>query len=176
MSRTQFLIIWLALAIAILTFMAIAWRARKRRGQQLALEDVDLNGDVLGEFTKVGYVSTTPIGEPLERVAIPGLTYKGWADVTVRGDGVEIQVAGERAVTVQAEQLLGSAAAGRRIGKVVERDGLALLQWKSQAAGERELESSFRFSSPAEHRRFVELASSITPKISHTTHTSQEDA
>ncbi|GAA1319434.1 hypothetical protein ACFSWE_06105 [Leucobacter albus] len=180
MTRTMFLIIWLIIAAGILTFMAIAWRARKRRDAGLALPDANLAGDVLAAFTHVGYVSTTPIGSPLERVAIPGLTFKGWADVTVRRDGVEIAVQGERPVEIPAAQLRGTDAAGRRIGKVVERDGLALLQWESVAAGSRDLESSFRFATPAEHRRFVDVASrvatSTSNNVSQNTHTSQEDA
>ena len=176
MTRTMFLIIWLLIAGGLLTFMALAWRARKRRDAGLALPDIDLAGDVLAEFQHVAYVSTTPIGAPLERVAIPGLTFKGWADVTVRRDGVAIAVQGERPVEIPAAQLRGTDAAGGRIGKVVERDGLALLQWQSQSMGERELESSFRFSSPAEHRRFVDTAGEVSKSISRNTQNTQEDA
>ena len=176
MSRTGFLILWLVIAAGILTFMAIAWRGRTRRDAARALPAVDLAGDVLAAFSHVGYVSTTPVGEPLERVAIPGLTFKGWADVTVRRDGVEIAVQGERPVEIPAAQVRGSGAAGRRIGKAVERDGLALLQWESLTPASRELESSFRFSTPGEHRRFVEVTSEVAKNSPQTTHTSQEDA
>lgn len=184
MTRTMFLILWLVIAGGLLTFMALAWRARKRRDAGLALPAVDLGGDIIGAFTHVGYVSTTPIGSPLERVAIPGLTFKGWADVTVRRDGVKISVQGERPVEIPAAQLRGTDAASGRIGKAVERDGLALLQWESEAAGKRELESSFRFSTPAEHLRFIEAAEAVAthaPKgapqnISQNNHSSQEDA
>lgn len=176
MTRTMFLILWILIAAGIFTFMALAWRARKRRDAGLALPEIELGGDVLAEFTHVGYVSTTPMGAPLERVAIPGLTFKGWADVTVRRDGVEIAVQGERPVDIPVAQLRGVGAASGRIGKAVERDGLALLQWQSESAGRRELESSFRFSSPAEHRRFVDSAGQISQNTTQINHSSQEDA
>ncbi|KUF07031.1 hypothetical protein [Leucobacter sp. G161] len=176
MTRTMFLVIWIVIAGGLLTFMAVAWRGRKRRDAALALPELGLAGDVAAEFAHVSYVSTTPKGAPLERVAIPGLTFKGWADVTVRRDGVEIAVQGERPVEIASAQLRGTDAAAGRIGKIVERDGLSLLQWQSQAAGARELESSFRFSSPTEQRRFAAAVSEISQNTSQTNHSSQEDA
>ena len=158
--------------------MAIAWRARKRRDAGYAPAARELAGDVIAEFSHVGYVSTTPAGAPFERVAVPGLTFKGWADVTVRRDGVEIAVQGERPVVIPATQLTGAGAASGRIGKVVERDGLALVSWRGVGGsqGDRDLESSFRFSTPAEHLRFIEAVGVIADQNFQTTHTSQEDA
>lgn len=185
MSRTMFLILWLVIASGILTFMALAWRARNRRDAGLALPDHGLAGDVVQKFEHVGYVSTTPAGAPLERLAIPGLRYKGWADVTVRRDGVEIAVTGERPVHLAAASVRGTDSAGGRIGKVVERDGLALLGW--EGIDGRPVESSFRFSTVGDQRRFAAAVGEIAPGTatenfsppiasSKTTHTSQEDA
>ncbi|UTX51798.1 PH-like domain-containing protein [Leucobacter aridicollis] len=185
MSRTMFLILWLVIASGILTFMALAWRARNRRDAGLALPDHGLAGDVVQTFEHVGYVSTTPAGAPLERLAIPGLRYKGWADVTVRRDGVEIAVTGERPVHLAAASVRGTDSAGGRIGKVVERDGLALLGWEGTDG--RPVESSFRFSTVGDQRRFAAAVGEIAPGTatenfsppiasSKTTHTSQEDA
>lgn len=176
MNRLTFLIIWIIFAAAILSFMLIAWRGRKRRYAGLAQPELDLAGDVIASFTHAGYVSTTPVGQPLERVAIPGLSFKGWADVTVRRDGVEIAVTGERPVTIAAQQVRGTEFAGGRIGKVVERDGLALLSWQSSDSSARELESSFRFDTPTEQRRFAAAVGELTTNSQKTTHTTQEDA
>lgn len=176
MSRLTFLIIWVIFAGALLSFMLMAWRARKRRDAGLAQPELDLGGDILATFERASYVSTTPVGQPLERVAIPGLSFKGWADITVRRDGVEIAVTGERPVTIAASQVHGTEFAGGRIGKVVERDGLALLTWQSSGATPRELESSFRFGTPVDQRRFADAVAQIGSHSSQTTHTSQEDA
>lgn len=174
MNRMTFLLIWTVLAAALFTFMVIAWRARKRRDSGLALPAIGLAGDIIATFAHAGYVSTTPEGAPLERLAIPGLRYKGWANITVRADGIELAVTGERPVEIAADRVLGTDYAGGRIGKVVERDGLALLGW--QSADGRRVESSFRFNSPTEQRRFADAIAEITPDIIQTTHTSQEDA
>jgi hypothetical protein len=120
-------------------------------------------------FPRAGYVSTTPVDSPFERLSIPGLRYKGFAALTVLSDGVVISVTGEEPVRIPAAQLRGSGTASGRIGKAVERDGLSLLRW---VAGERSLESSFRLANPAEQAAFAEAID----KISLTPSTSQEGA
>jgi len=40
-------------------------------------------GELIAEFSRVLYVSTTPVGEPLSRVAAPGLRYRGQAEIAV---------------------------------------------------------------------------------------------
>lgn len=184
MSRTMFLVIWVVFAASILLLMALAWRARKRRHAHLAQPPLGLAGEVIASFAHAGYVSTTALGAPFERLAIPGLSFKGWADVTVRRDGVAIAVTGERPVEIASAQLRGTDAAGGRIGKVVERDGLSLLRWESGGGAEaRELESSFRFESPSEQLRFAEAIAAVTTTRTDTntntnthTNTSQENA
>ena len=107
-------------------------------------------------------MSTTPVGSPFERVAIPGLRYKGFAEVTVRRDGVSIAVTGEPAVNL-------------------ERDGLSLLQWRAHEAPEhtegseaRVLESSFRFTTSPEQQAFADAIAHILQ--TEQSHTTQEDA
>ncbi len=169
MNRITFLLIWIAIAVGIFTFMAIAWRARKRRDATLIPETVGLTGEPLATFAHVSYVSTTPVGEPFVRVAVPGLSYKGWADVAVHHEGVAIQVTGEPRIEISAERVRGTDTARGRIGKVVERNGISLLQWEARQAdsGARDLESSFRFDTPAEQRRFAAAISEMNP-IHHT--------
>lgn len=117
-------------------------------------------GDVIAHFPRAGYVSTTPEGEPLVRVALPGLRYRGNAELTVRSDGVTIVVTGESPVHIGRSQLRGSTTARARVGKAVERDGLAVLQWKNSG---RALESSFRFALPAEQHSFVAAIDTVAP-------------
>lgn len=177
MNRLTFLLLWIAIAATIFTFMVIAWRARKRRDAHLKPEAFAPSGEPIASFGHVGYVSTTPVGEPLVRVAVPGLSYKGWADVAVHSDGVAIAVTGEPRVGISASHVLGTNTASGRIGKVVERDGLALLQWET--IDHTNLESSFRFSSPTEQLRFSAAIAEMTPHTPDTmtaTTSPQEDA
>lgn len=173
MSQTTYVIVMAAIAALALLGMWFAWRARERRDRGVEPPAAQLAGEALVSFPRAGYVSTTPVGAPFERLSIPGLRYKGFAELTVLSDGVVIAVTGEEPVRIPAAQLRGSGTAGGRVGKAVERDGLSLLRWApSGAAGERTLESGFRLANPAEQAAFAEAVD----KISLTPSTSQEGA
>lgn len=190
MSRTTFIILMSSIAVLAFVGMWIAWRGRARRDAAVVSEAPQpvLTGAQLAHFPRASYVSTTPAGAPLERVAIPGLRYKGYAAVTIHGDGVTIAVTGEAPVTIPAAQIIGAGTAGGRIGKAVEPCGLSLLRWALPAPGgeARELESSFRLADPAEQARFAdavaavrqsESAGSAADTQTNTTHpTIQEEA
>lgn len=169
MSRTTFTLILVAVVVVVFAAMWLAWRERARRDAAVLGEANAPVGELVAEFARVLYVSTTPVGEPLVRVAAPGLRYRGQAEIVVREDGATVQVRGEQPVHFSADRLHGSGSASGRIGKAVERDGLALIKWQ---AGDRELESSFRFDNKAEQRRFT----AAIDQISHSTATSQEGA
>lgn len=171
-------------AVAALVFvtMWVAWRRRQRAGAQLLSSAAAPTGEVLASFTRVTYVSTNPVGEPLVRVALPGLVYKGIAELTIHRDGVTVQVTGEPAVHIPAAGVIGSSVARVRVGKAVERDGLALLVWRT---ADTELESSFRFTTTESQHEFLaaiqELdAEPLHPTVPHgsatDTETLQEDA
>ena len=162
MSRTLFAVIVAAVVIIAFLAMWLGWRARARRDAGVLASAIAPVGELIAEFSRVLYVSTTPVGEPLTRVAAPGLRYRGQAEIAVRRDGVTITVAGEDPTHLDSSQLRGSDSAGRRVGKAVERDGLGLLRWVS-TADQRELESSFRFESKAEQHRFAEAIEAATP-------------
>lgn len=176
MSRTGFAILMASIVVVVLGGMWIAWRARSRRDSHLAGALTIPTGEIIAVFPRASYVSTTPVGSPFERVAIPGLRYKGFAEVTVRRDGVSIAVTGEPAVHLTSTQLHGTSTAGGRIGKVVERDGLSLLQWQSNSVDDepRELESSFRFTNAPEQHSFANAIATILQ--TEQPHTTQEDA
>ena len=163
MNRTLFTVIVVAIVIIVFLAMWLGWRARARRDAGVAASSVRPVGELIAEFAGVLYVATTPVGEPLTRVAAPGLRYRGRAEIMVRRDGVSVAIAGEDPTYIEASQLRGSDSAGRRVGKAVERDGLALLRWVS-TADSRELESSFRFESKADQHRFAAAIDAITPE------------
>ena len=165
--RLVFVLIWVAILVIALAAMWWGWRARTRRDAGVIGATEAPVGELIAEFGtdaasgtgRVMYVSTTPEGEPLSRVAAPGLRYRGPAEIAVRDDGVTIQVAGESPVHLAATQLTGSGTASRRVGKAVESDGLAILNWRD---GDRELESSFRFSDRTAQQRFTDAINGIT--------------
>jgi len=167
-SRAAFTVLMISIATVVLVAMWIAWRSRARRDSGVLGAAVAPAGQVLARFERLQYVSTTPVGDPLMRIAAPGMRYRGPAEVTVRRDGVTIEVAGECPVHLGAAQLSGSGSAARRVGKAVESDGLALLRWRSDG-DPRELESSFRFARGEDHRRFIAAVDEIAaaPRSSH---------
>ena len=169
MSRTAFGLIVAAVVIVAFLAMWLGWRARARRDAGVLASVAAPVGELIAEFSRVLYVSTTPVGEPLSRVAAPGLRYRGQAEIAVREGGVTITVVGEDPTHFEASQLRGSDSAGRRVGKAVEHDGLALMRWVSNPEPvegleePRVLESSFRFESKTEQQRFASAIDAITP-------------
>lgn len=136
-----------------------AWRRRTLRDGAVTLVNDALGGDLVAQFDRVFYVATTPPDQPLERLAITGLTYRGYCSINVLSDGVRIQVAGEPTVPVPARDIDGVSVAQLRIDKVVERDGLTVFTWR---VPERTLESSFRFAEPKNHTEFERAVNQIT--------------
>ncbi len=176
MSRPLFALIVVAVITLVFLAMWLGWRARARRDSAVRPSQQAPEGALLAEFARVLYVSTTPVGEPLARVAAPGLRYRGSARVAVFEGGVTVEIAGEDPLHFAASQLRGSGSAGRRVGKAVESGGLALMRWNAE--GDRALESSFRFESGEEQRRFAVLLDQISPVSASTNATivtSQED-
>lgn len=176
MNRTTFTVLMIAIVAIALSAMWIAWRARARRDAGVLGAASEPHGELLGRFD-AQYVSTTPAGEPMVRVAAPGLRYRGPAEVAVRRDGVTLAVRGERPVQLSAARITGGGSAGRRAGKAVEAGGLALLRWRDESDPPRELESSFRFSESDDQRRFISAIDEIAasgPRIS--ANTTQEDS
>lgn len=184
MSRTSFIIMMAAIALVFFVGMWIAWRGRTKRDSGAVVTGAPLVGDELASFPRASYVSTTPVGAPFERLALPGLRYKGYAAVTVRRDGVSIAVTGEEPVLIAAAQLSGNGTAGARAGKAVARDALSLLQWRTaptDGTAPRAVESSFLLEDPSEQRRFADaiaqaIPAGATTQTNNTHPTIQEDA
>lgn len=184
-TRFEFTLLGLAIALLALAAMWWGWRGRARRDRMVLGAAEPLTGDTIAVFDTVQYVSTTPVGEPLVRVAAPGLRYRGPATVTVRRDGVSIAVAGEHPVAIALPQIDGTGNASRRVGKAVEHDGLGLLIWRS---GQRALESGFRFAHVTQQQAFFDAVGELMTDHTHqpappagttpisSMHTTQEDA
>ena len=173
MNRPLFALIVIVIVAVILLAMWLGWRARTRRDASILTASEAPKAAQLASFERVFYVSTTPVGEPLSRVAVRGLRYRGRAEVSVYEDGVTVEVDGEDAVHISAGQLRGSGVAARRVGKAVEQGGLALMLWAplQALAAESEipvLESSFRFDHGDDHTRFTAVIDQISASHSAT--------
>lgn len=143
MNRPELLGVVIAALALLLVLMAIGWRARKRRQAGVAKPAVapaEL-GTQLGTF--VGkYVATTTAGDPLDRVAVHGLGFRSNTSVTVAEKGVLVQIDGTDDKWIPVADLRELRKATWTIDRVVEQDGLELLEW---SLGDKLVDSYFRF-------------------------------
>jgi hypothetical protein len=152
----------LLVVIVVLALAIVGWRRRVRRdapagGGYPAPETasaVTVSADVL-------YVATTKAGEPLERLALPGLAYRGRGTVEVSADGVQLRVTGEQPVFIPATALTGIGASTVAIDRVVEKDGLLRLGWTTSGAVA--ADSFFRVVDPAGRRLLTSAVEDIVP-------------
>ncbi|AGW41278.1 hypothetical protein O159_11930 [Leifsonia xyli subsp. cynodontis DSM 46306] len=93
------------------------------------------------------YVATTRAGEHLERLALPGLAYRGKGTVDVSSDGLCLVVAGEQPVFIPASALTGTGPASVAIDRAVEPGGLLRVGWTT--SGGVPSDSYFRVVDPA---------------------------
>jgi hypothetical protein len=130
-------LIIVAIVIVVFGAMWLGWRGRARR--DLALQPTQTIPRELGTVhldIDLFYVATTEHDQPLERLAIRGLSFRGRAHVTVADSGIAIGVSGEPDVFIPADAIDSVATANVTIDRVVEPDGLARLSWHiSTAAG-----------------------------------------
>ncbi|MCI0155677.1 hypothetical protein KNO15_03075 [Leifsonia shinshuensis] len=155
----------LLVVIVVLVLAIVGWRRRVRR-------DAPAGGgypspDTVSAVTasaEVLYVATTAAGEPLERLALPGLAYRGRGTVEVSGDGVQLRVTGEQPVFIPAGALSGIGASTVAIDRVVERDGLLRLGWTT--SGGAAADSYFRVVDPAGRGRLTSAVEDIIPAAS----------
>lgn len=146
MDRTWLLLVVLAFGVALLALMVFGWRARTRRQRDLASpEAVPADrGALLGEFSG-RYVATSAGGEPLDRITAHGLGFRGSATVRVSDLGVLLDRVGERPIWIPRDDLLGVRRATWTIDRVVEPDGLTVLDWR---LGDRSVETALRLDDP----------------------------
>lgn len=168
---------WPTFILAVVTagFLFLMWRSWRRGKNEYATTSTNaltpLSGTSLASFNKVLYVSTNKAGQPLVRAQYPGLRYRGYADIDVLGDGLRVKVAGEETVEIAADQIDDTNGVQMRIGKVVEKNGLAAIAWH---AGEEHLESSFRFRETTEQIQFMKAVKSISPSTKNVVNTESE--
>ncbi|CAN5357575.1 hypothetical protein BH11ACT4_BH11ACT4_03560 [soil metagenome] len=143
MNRPELLAIVIAFMLLVLALMVAGWQARKRRQGGMARPATAPGelGATLGTF-EGKYVATTAAGDPLDRIAVHGLGFRGNTEVTVAELGVLVHIDGTDPKWIPAADLRAHRKATWTIDRVVEQDGLELLEW---SLGDRVVDSYFRF-------------------------------
>jgi hypothetical protein len=128
-TRTQLLIYVLIGFVVIIALAILGWTTRRRRqGNIPATAPLPADvGTLHGEFEGF-YVSTTPDGQPLNRIAVRGLGFRARAMIAVADAGVVLDLPGN-IVFIPRESLREVTRANYTIDRVVESGGLVLLAW-----------------------------------------------
>jgi hypothetical protein len=152
----------LAIVVIVLALALVGWRRRVRRDSG-AGGGYSMPGTLSAQTARVDalYVATTKAGEHLERLALPGLAFRGTASVTVQPEGVTVAVAGESPVFIPAAVVSGVGAASVAIDRAVERDGLLRLGWTT--SGGMAADTYFRVVDPAGRAQLTAAIEQIVP-------------
>ncbi len=158
-------------ALLLLAAMVWAWRARTRRQAAFRRPTdapaADARGSVLTQ-AQVLYVATTTAGDPLDRLTIPGLAFRGRGVITVLTLGISISIPGEPETFVKASQLRAVGTSTWAIDRVVETGGLVRLDWTYESGeGPVDVESYVRTTALGDANRLIEAANSLIPQAAH---------
>ncbi|MGL4340496.1 MAG: hypothetical protein ACRCSP_08780 [Rhodoglobus sp.] len=145
MDRPAAMAMVIALLGALLLLMRAGWWARQRRQRDIlppAVAPAEL-GMIMGSFGG-SYVATTASGAPLDRIAVHGLGFRGTVVVVIATAGLLLRLP-DRELWIPRTALRALRRATWTIDRVVERDGLHLLEWM---LGDRMLDSYLRMTEP----------------------------
>uniref|UniRef100_UPI0033966B54 PH-like domain-containing protein n=1 Tax=Agromyces litoreus TaxID=3158561 RepID=UPI0033966B54 len=145
--------------------MLRSWRRREVRDETLAAYPPP---PTLGPATlevEALYVATTPEGQPLERLAVEGLAFRGSARVEVHPPGVLLRIAGEPSSFIPSEAIASAGTATYAIDRGVEPEGLVALTWivddRSEPEVPTRVDSYLRCRYPGDSARLVAAVNEI---------------
>lgn len=134
MTRELAVLIMIGSGVLILGLLAWGWWFRARRDAGLHAPFGEFpEGTAEHDTMPALYVATTRHGEPLERLAIRGLTFRSRVDVTVTDGGVALDLTGKPRVIIRAAAIVAVDQATVAIDRVVEKDGLVRIAWHLDA-------------------------------------------
>ena len=145
MDRNVSAALVIAFLAVVLGLLVLGWYLRRRRQRDipsLAVAPTTLSDAV--EFAGF-YVSTTSAENPLDRIAVRGLGFRARTTVVVATEGIVIPIAGQPDSFIPAADLAKVDRATWTIDRVVETDGLVVIDWR---LGDRTLASYFRLDDP----------------------------
>jgi hypothetical protein len=139
MTRTLGLAVLAAVTIAVLLLMWWGWRGRAGRwaATVTALPQAPAGRTPSYGPVEATYLATTPVGQRLERVPVPGLRVRTPAVVEVDPSGVLVH-AGSGDLYLPAPVLVGAGPGSGIAGTAVGRGALVLIRWR---AGDEELQT-----------------------------------
>lgn len=142
MTRPELMAITIAFLVLLLLLMLVGWRARQKRQRDVArpLAPPAELGAAIGTFDGK-YVATTTAGNPLDRIAVNGLGFRSNVSLTVTDAGVLVQRPGSDDVWIPRADVRDRRTATWTIDRVVEGDGLELVEWSLGGAS---VDSYFR--------------------------------
>lgn len=136
----------------LLLLMVLGWRARQRRQRDITpLVAAPNDPGVVIASLSGKYVATTTSGNPLDRIAVHGLGFRSNVVVVVAAAGVLVQLPGNE-LFIPLADLRDIRRATWAIDRVVEKDGLHLIEW---SLGDRIVDSYLRMAEPTEFERAV---------------------
>jgi hypothetical protein len=137
-----------------ITGMVVSWRKKVARDSRFQIVapgvTVVTHSSSPAEFSGL-YVATTLAADPLQRVTLPGLSFRADSHVLVSSDGLSIAPRGEKPTFIPATQIVQIHRTQVAIDKAVEKDGLTAVSWRAWdtlALKDVEFTSFFRFSIP----------------------------
>ena len=153
----------LAVCIGAVALMLLGWRHRLRAqaGLPAAPELPAALGRPGFALDDVHYVATASADDPLDRIAVEPLGYRGRATVEVHDGGLAVGIAAARPFFVPRERILEVSRRQGTIDRAVERDGLLAVRWR--LADDCVVDTSFRVVDPAQRRRLHDALMTLTP-------------
>ena len=137
----------LVLLAVLLLLLPLGWYARKRRQRSVEspLPVPATRGGQSGTFTGK-YVATTTSGDPLDRIAVHGLGFRSDVSAEVWSEGLLLARPGEVDTWIPRDALRDLRRATWTIDRVVEPDGLELVEWM---LGSRSVDTYLRLDDPS---------------------------
>lgn len=122
----------IGVAALVLAILAFAWWRRTKRDAAPLAPTGDLPaGSVVHSSFGGFYVATTRHDEPLERIAAPGLAFRARVVAHIADTGLALDIAGAERIVLTADRLVAVEQSTVAIDRVVEKDGLARVVWRT---------------------------------------------
>jgi hypothetical protein len=165
---------WIGALVAVLIVAVVAWlmvrswQRRSRRDRTLSAYPLPASHGAPVLDAEVLYVATTPVGTPLERLAMQGLAFRGAGHVEVLREGVVLRIAGETASFLPADRIVAAGEASYAIDRGVEPGGLVAITWVARVTGtgdvddaEPRVDSYLRARHPGDSARIIAAVDDI---------------
>ena len=152
----------LGVLVVLLGLMYLGFRRRQKRQAGIPRPRAvpDSPGARLVDFGDLLYVASTVRDQPLDRIAVSGLGFRGRASVAVFERGAALGIAGEPDAFIPASDIDAIDRATWTIDRAVERDGLVRLAWR---LGGTPIDSYLRIGEAANQTAFITAIRGIVP-------------